>query len=62
MVVTHFIAIAKVEVAYFITVKRTSLLFGIIFGALFFKGPRLAKNLSAGVLMVTGVLFILVTE
>ncbi|MDH5692397.1 MAG: DMT family transporter [Gammaproteobacteria bacterium] len=62
MVVTHFIAIAKVEVAYFITVKRTSLLFGIIFGALFFKEPRLAKNLSAGVLMVTGVLFILVTE
>lgn len=58
MVVTHFLAIQKVEVAYMIAVKRTSLLFGIVYGALLFKEPRLAQHLSAGTLMVAGVFLI----
>ena len=33
MVITHFLAIAKITAAYMITVKRLSLLFGIFFGA-----------------------------
>jgi drug/metabolite transporter (DMT)-like permease len=55
MVVTHFIAIAKVEVAYMITVKRTSLLFGILYGALLFGEKRLGQHLLAGTLMIAGV-------
>lgn len=59
MVVTHFMAIAKVEVAYMLSVKRSSLLFGIIFGALLFGEARLLKNLFAGAVMVSGVALLL---
>ncbi|MCP4409304.1 MAG: hypothetical protein GY807_16435 [Gammaproteobacteria bacterium] len=50
-----FIAIQGVEVAYMISVKRTSLLFGLLYGALLFSEPRLGHNLLAGSLMVSGV-------
>jgi len=55
MVVTHFLAIARVEVAYFISVKRTSLLFGILYGALLFGERDVVRHLLAGSLMVAGV-------
>lgn len=58
MVVTHFYAINHVEVAYMIAVKRTSLLFGILYGAWLFKESGLTKNLSAGALMIAGVYLI----
>ncbi len=60
MVFTHFIALEQVEAAYMITVKRTSLLFGILYGALLFGEPRLRRSLMAGTLMVSGVFLILV--
>ena len=46
MVITHFLALARVEVAYMIAVKRTSLVFGVLYGALLFGERRLAKSLS----------------
>jgi drug/metabolite transporter (DMT)-like permease len=55
MVFTHFLAIARVEVAYMVAVKRTSLLFGILYGALLFGETGLASHLAAGALMVAGV-------
>ena len=58
MVVTHFYAIEHIEVAYMIAVKRTSLLFGILYGAWLFGETGLGKNLVAGVLMVLGVYLI----
>ncbi len=58
MVITHFLAIERIEVAYMIAVKRTSLLFGILYGALLFGESRLPEHLLAGVLMVTGVILI----
>lgn len=58
MVVTHFYAINHIEVAYMIAVKRTSLLFGILYGAWLFKEDDLNKNLLAGGLMVSGVYLI----
>ena len=60
MVVTHFYAIEHIEVAYMIAVKRTSLLFGILYGAWLFNETGLGKNLVAGVLMVLGVYLIVV--
>jgi len=60
MVVTHFPAIQKVEVAYMIAVKRTSLLFGMVFGALWFGERHLGLHLVAGMLMVAGVFLIAV--
>ena len=60
MVVTHFYAIEHIEVAYMIAVKRTSLLFGILYGAWLFKETGTGKNLVAGILMVLGVYLIVV--
>ncbi len=59
MVVTHFLAIAQVEVAYMIAVKRSSLLFGIVFGALLFGERHVVRHFVAGALMVAGVVLIL---
>ncbi len=58
MVVTHFLALSMVEAAYMISVKRTSILFGILMGAWFFAERHLARHLGAGALMVGGVAFI----
>jgi len=58
MVITHFYAIAHIEVAYMVAVKRTSLLFGILYGAWLFGESGLKKNLAAGILMVLGVYLI----
>ena len=58
MAVTHFIAIQKVEVAYMITIKRTSLLFGILYGAMLFQERGLTIHLIAGSLMISGIALI----
>ena len=55
MVITHFMALAQVEAAYMIAVKRTSLLFGMLYGAMLFGERHLARHLFAGALMVAGV-------
>lgn len=60
MVVTHFIAVQMVEAAYMVAVKRTSLLFGILLGAWWFKEANLKRNLPAALLMVLGVAFIVI--
>jgi drug/metabolite transporter (DMT)-like permease len=58
MVVSHFYAIENVQVAYMIAVKRMSLLFGIIYGALIFGEKDFPKKLLAGCVMVLGVFLI----
>jgi len=58
MAVAHFLAIREVEVAYMIAVKRTSLLFGILYGALLFGESGLGTHLVAGSLMLMGVALI----
>jgi len=58
MLLCHFHAIIRVEVAYMIAVKRTSLLFGMVYGAWLFKEPGLGRHLAAGALMVAGVLLL----
>jgi len=58
MVALHFLALARVEVAYMIAVKRTSLLFGILYGALWFGERHVRQHLMAGGLMVLGVALI----
>lgn len=60
MAFAHFLALQQVQVAYMIAVKRTSLLFGILYGSLLFREPGLSRRLPAGGLMVAGVLLILI--
>ena len=59
MVVTHFLALARVEVAYMIAVKRASLVFGVLYGALCFGERHLGGHLLAVALMLAGVWAIL---
>lgn len=58
MIVTHFMALERVETAYMISVKRTSILFGVLYGALLFGEKNLLRHLAAGALMVAGVALI----
>lgn len=55
MIITHFTALEQVETAYMITVKRTSLLFGILYGAWLFGERHLPQHMVAGGLMVLGI-------
>jgi len=55
MALFHFLALQDVEIAYMITVKRTSLLFAMLYGAWWFREPGLKQNLFAGVMMLAGV-------
>ena len=58
MAATHFLALQGVNVAYMIAVKRTSLLFGIAYGALLFKEKEFGLHFLAGLFMVIGVALI----
>lgn len=58
MVFLHFKAIELVEAAYMVSVKRTSLLFGIIFGVMFFKEKHLGMHMLAAGMMLGGVFII----
>lgn len=58
MVVTHFLALEKIQTAYMISVKRTSILMGILFGAALFGDKRLFQHLAAGAVVVAGVALI----
>ncbi|MDY6942769.1 MAG: DMT family transporter [Pseudomonadota bacterium] len=58
MIVCHFLAIQHVEVAYMITAKRTSLLFGMIYGAVLFGEPDIRRNLLAAAFMLLGVFLV----
>ena len=54
----HFLAVNLIEVSYVISVKRTSLLFGIVYGALWFKEKNITERLIGGIVMIIGVVII----
>jgi drug/metabolite transporter (DMT)-like permease len=56
--VSHFYAISMANVAYMIAVKRTSLLFGVLYGFLLFGERHVRERLLGAVLMFAG--FVLV--
>lgn len=62
MALSHFIAVERVAVAYMISVKRMSLLFGLVYGALLFGERPLGRNLLAAVIMVLGVVLLTASD
>lgn len=60
MMITHMVAIKYIQVAYMIAVKRTSLLFGVFFGYLFFHEKEIGKRMIAAIIMLAGVVTILI--
>jgi drug/metabolite transporter (DMT)-like permease len=59
MMITHMKAINLVEVSYMISVKRLSLLIGVIYGAVFFKETNIKERFLGSAIMLSGVILIL---
>ena len=60
MIITHVKAISIVEVAYMVSVKRLSILFGVIYGVVFFKETNIKERLLGASVMVLGIIMIAV--
>jgi drug/metabolite transporter (DMT)-like permease len=56
--ITHFLSISMAPVCYMISVKRLSLLFGVILGWIFFGEQNIRYRLAGATAMVAGVIFI----
>lgn len=54
MVVSHMVAISLAKVAYVISVKRMSLIIGVLYGYLFFKEKNIRERLFGAMLMFIG--------
>jgi drug/metabolite transporter (DMT)-like permease len=54
MAVTHFTAIGMIQVAYMISIKRLSLLFAIVYGAIIFKEKNIKARLLGGLIIIAG--------
>jgi len=54
----HMMAIAQVEAAYMIAVKRLSLLFGVLYGAWWFGEQNIRERLAGAAIMIAGVFLI----
>jgi drug/metabolite transporter (DMT)-like permease len=55
MIITHFIAISLTDVAYMISIKRTSLIFSVLYGKFLFKEEKIKERLLGSVVMMAGV-------
>ncbi len=58
MIISHVIAISKIEAVYMISIKRLSPLFGVIYGGILFKEAYLGVRLFATALMCLGSIMI----
>jgi drug/metabolite transporter (DMT)-like permease len=52
------IALSQIETAYMIALKRTSILFAVIFGYFIFKEKHILIRLFAVILMLAGIFII----
>ena len=57
-VFSHVLAVSLTNVAYMISLKRMSLLFGVIYGAVLFKEEKIIERLAGAIIMITGVFLI----
>lgn len=55
MIFSHVLAISLVQVAYMISLKRTSLLFAVLYGAYLFKEEKIRERLLGTIIMIAGV-------
>lgn len=60
MILSHFMAISMADVAYVISVKRTSLVFSVFYGWIVFKEVDIGERLLGSGLMLAGVVSITV--
>jgi len=58
MVITHFIAIDRAQVACIIAVKRTSMFVGVMYGVFFFGEKHVLQHVAGTLLMLAGITII----
>jgi uncharacterized membrane protein len=58
MIITHLKAISLIEVSYMISVKRLSILFGVLYGVMFFKETNIKERFLGATVMVSGIILI----
>lgn len=58
MILTHFLALDLTKVAYMIAVKRTNLLFGVLYGYLLFGEQNIGERILGSGVMLLGVLLV----
>ena len=56
--VTHLKAISLVEISYMVSVQRLSILFGVVFGAVFFMEKNIKERFLGASVMVLGIILI----
>ncbi|MCK7510529.1 MAG: hypothetical protein MZV70_45055 [Desulfobacterales bacterium] len=54
MIISHMIAMSLTQVAYMISVKRLSLIFGVIYGYVLFRESGIRERLAGTALMIAG--------
>jgi uncharacterized membrane protein len=59
MIIFHMIAISMTLVAYLISIKRTSAIISVLFGAIIFKEKGLKERILGVIIMIIGVLCIM---
>jgi len=58
MEISIFTAYGLTKITYAISMKRTAILFSVIFGYIFFKEKGIKKNIVAALIMISGVILI----
>jgi uncharacterized membrane protein len=58
MIITHLKAISLIEVSYMVSVKRLSILFGVLYGVMFFKETNIKERFLGATVMVSGIITI----
>jgi len=58
MVISHMIAISLAHVAYVISVKRMSLVIGVLYGYIFFKEENISERLLGSLMMFMGFIMV----
>lgn len=62
MILCHMLAMSMTNVAYMISVKRTSLLFSILYGHYLFKEEKIAEKAAGAVIMFAGFLLVVLSK
>lgn len=62
MIISHMIAISLTKVAYMISIKRTSLLMGVIYGYFLFKENKIGERFIGSLLMFAGFVLIVTSS
>jgi uncharacterized membrane protein len=62
MIFFHMIAVSMSNVAYMVSIKRTSLLFSVVFGHFLFKEEKITEKAIGAVIMFIGFVWIVLSR